>query len=419
MSELARTLDATLAFLRGYVVFPLPEQADAVALWVGHTWVYDQFDTTPYLAIQSPEKRSGKSRLMECAGQLVRQSVPMAGASLAALFRIIDERHPTLLLDEADTIFNKKGSDSTEDVRGLLNNGYRRGVPFFRVVGDGKKMRVESFDVFCPKAIASIRGLPDTVQDRSIVIALKRRARSEAVGRFRLRHAEREALPIREWWEALAAELLLPDEVDVPDELDDRAADSWEPLIALAGAAGDEWTARARHAAIVLSGAGEVEDDTLPIRLLAGIHAVFVDKAADRIPTSELLDALRADDEAPWDDWHGRGLRAEGLAYLLRPYGIRSHQMKIAGVNVRGFDRDQFTDAFDRYLPSPTLSTRYPATAERESEREGSKVASERPVAGGETTAHNGAPPPPWIDPHGYATLDDFAAEARVGVVEQ
>ena len=107
---------------------------------------------------------------------------------------IIDERHPTLLLDEADTIFNKKGADSTEDVRGLLNNGYRRGVPFFRVVGDGKKMRVESFDVFCPKAIASIHGLPDTVQDRSIVIALKRRARSETVGRFRFRHVELEAI---------------------------------------------------------------------------------------------------------------------------------------------------------------------------------------------------------------------------------
>ena len=410
MTEIARVLDATHAFLVRYVVFTLPEQADALALWIGHTWIYDQFDTTPYVAIQSPEKRSGKSRLMEVMAQLVRQAVPMAGASLAALFRIIDDRHPTLLLDEADTIFNKKGSDSTEDVRGLLNNGYRRGVPFFRVVGDGKKMHVESFDVFCPKAIASIRGLPDTVQDRSIVIALKRRARSEAVGRFRLRHAEREAIPIREWWEAIAAELLLPDEVDVPDELDDRAADSWEPLIALAGAAGDEWMARARHAAIVLSGAGEVEDDTLPIRLLAGIRAVFVDRAAERVPTSDLLEALRADDEAPWDDWHGKGLRAEGLAYLLRPYGIRSHQMKIAGVNVRGFDRDQFTDAFDRYLPSATLSTRYPATPERESERGGSEVASQRPVAGGEPARVNGG----VSDPHGYIALDEYAAQMRM-----
>ena len=110
MSELADALDATAAYLRGYVVFPSPQEADAAALWVGHTWTYDQFDTTAYLAIQSPEKRSGKSRLLECLRLVAREPVPMAGASLAALFRIIDERHPTLLLDEADTIFNKRGA---------------------------------------------------------------------------------------------------------------------------------------------------------------------------------------------------------------------------------------------------------------------------------------------------------------------
>jgi hypothetical protein len=384
MTELATALDQTVTFLKRYVVFASPEQADTAALWTGHTWLYDQFDTTPYLAVQSPGKRSGKSRLLECLRLLTRQAVPMAGASLAALFRIIDERHPTLLLDEADTIFNKRTSDSTEDVRGLLNNGYRRGVPFLRVVGDGKKMRVESFDVYCPKAIASIHALPDTVQDRSVVIALKRRARSESVERFRFRRAELEALPIREWWESIAEQLTLPESADVPEQLDDRAADSWEPLLALADAAGDAWPDKARRAALAVSGTPEVEDDAAPIRLLASIRQVFADKAVDRIPTAELIDGLRADEEGPWDDWHGRGLKPEGLAYLLRPYGIRARQMKVAGINVRGFDLEQFGDAFSRYLPLPlhTPLARYPATSERESEHEGSKVAGETPVAG-------------------------------------
>jgi hypothetical protein len=384
MSDLATVLDQTAAFLKRYVVFASPEQADAVALWTGHTWLYDQFDTTPYLAVQSPGKRSGKSRLLECLRLVTRQAVPMAGASLAALFRIIDERHPTLLLDEADTIFNKRASDSTEDVRGLLNNGYRRGVPFLRVVGDGKKMRVESFDVYCPKAIASIHALPDTVQDRSVVIALKRRARTESVERFRFRTAELEAVPVREWWESIAEQLTLPESADVPEQLDDRAADSWEPLLALADAAGDTWPERARRAALALSGAPEVEDDAAPIRLLAGINQVFSDKAVDRIPTSELIEGLRADEEAPWDDWHGRGLKPEGLAYLLRPYGIRARQMKLAGVKVRGFDLEQFADAFSRYLPFPVNSplTRYPAPSERESEREGTVVPGQTGVPG-------------------------------------
>jgi hypothetical protein len=117
---------------------------------------------------------------------------------------------------------------------------------------------------------------------------------------------------------------------------------------------------------------------------LASIRQVFADKAVDRIPTAELIEGLRADEEAPWDDWHGRGLKPEGLAYLLRPYGIRARQMKVTGVNVRGFDLEQFGDSFSRYLPFPvnTPLARYPATSERESEHAGSKVAGETPVAG-------------------------------------
>lgn len=373
MNELSELLESTAAFLRRYVVFALDEQADAAALWVGHTYVYDQFDATPYLAVQSAERRSGKTRLLECLGLLVRQPQPAAGASLAALFRIIHELHPTLLLDEADTIFNRKGSDAAEDLRGLLNNGYRRGVPFLRVVGEGKKMRVERFDVFAPKALASIRELPDTVQDRSIVIRLKRRARRERVERFRFRVAELQALAIREAWEASADALSLPAEVDVPEELNDRAADSWEPLLALAATAGGDWPHRARMAALVLSGTAEVEDEHHPIRLLASIRDIFVASDSTRLATAALLEALHADEEAPWADWRGRGLRAEGLAYLLRPFDIRSRQMKISGVKVRGFDVADFADAFDRYLPPPatTRPTRYPAPSNVDSHAQG------------------------------------------------
>jgi hypothetical protein len=385
-SDAAQALDATVAFLTRYVVFASPGQADAVALWVGHTWMFDQGDTTPYLAIQSPAKRSGKTRLEECLRLISREAVPMAGASLSALFRIIDERHPTLLLDEADTIFSKRGSDATEDIRGLLNNGYRRGVPFYRVVGQGKKMQVESFDVYCPKAIASIGRLPDTVQDRSVVITLQRRARHEQVGRFRFRVAQHEAATARDWWESLV-DLVLPELVEVPDALDDRAADSWEPLLALADAAGGDWPARGRKAALALSGGGEVEDESRALMVLSDIRDILAEKAVERIPTSELLDALHAIEERPWreDFRHGRPLNAEGLAYLLRPYRIRAHQMKVGGVNVRGYLADQFADAFSRYLPPPADDplTRYPATPERESEHEGSKVAGYDPVARG------------------------------------
>lgn len=393
MSDLAHALDLTAEYLRRYVVFANPEQADAVALWTGHTWTYDQGDTTAYLAVQSPEKRSGKSRLLEALRLIVREPVPLAGASIAALFRLVQERHPTLLMDEADAAFGKRGPD-TEDLRGLLNNGYRRGIPYWRVVGEGKKMHVESFDVYCPKGIASIGRLPDTVQDRSIVVALKRRAPHEPVARFRFRLAEQETARIREWWESLAADLHLPDQADVPPELDDRASDSWEPLLALADAAGDDWPARARRAALALSGGAEPADDTLSVQLLSDVRTIFADRNVERLPTAELLDALRDREDAPWADYRDRGLKAHGLSRLLRPYAIGPRLLKFGARPARGYDLEQFADAFARYLPtSPqTPPDRYPVTSEHESERESNGVTDQRPNTG------EGQEPLPFTD---------------------
>jgi hypothetical protein len=405
MSDIGHALDITAAFLRKYVVFANPEQADAVALFTGHTYTYDQADTTPYLAAQSPERRSGKTRLLECLRLIVREPVPMAGASIAALFRLVEERHPTLLMDEVDAHFGKRGPD-TEDLRGLLNNGHRRGIPYWRVVGDGKKMHVESFDVYCPKAIASIGRLPDTVQDRSIVVALKRRAPHEPVARFRFRTAELEALTIREWWESIA-DLRLPEEADVPAELDDRASDSWEPLLALADAAGGDWPAKARRAALVLSGSAEPEDDTLSVQLLADVRTLFAERKVERLPTAELLDALRDIEDSPWADYRDRGLKAHGLSRLLRPYAIGPRLLKFGARPARGYDLEQFADAFARYLPqSPTSPPdRYSVTSEHEPEHKGNGVTVQTPsTEGGEEPL-----PFAWPDPEDYADAEQTA----------
>lgn len=387
-ADLATVLDATCNFLRRYVIFAMPAQVDAVALFVGHTWLYDEFDTTPYLAIQSPEKGSGKTRLLECLRLVTRDPVPMAGASLAALFRIIDERHPTLLLDEADTIFGKRTGDATEHLRGLLNNGYRRGVPYYRVVGEGKKMHVDSFDVFCPKAVASIGRLPDTVQDRSVVVTLKRRTTYEPVARFRFRAAEREAITIREWWETLTDQLKLAEEASVPDELPDRAADSWEPLLALADAAGGGWPARGRAAAIQLSGLPNVEEDKPSIQLLSDVRDIFTATGVERISIAQLMEALRTEDAFqmhPWREWnHGAGLKPTSIGRMLTPYVGPARQLWIDGANTRGYELEQLEDAFARYLPPSTTApvNRYTASPDREPTQEASGLASQLGLSG-------------------------------------
>jgi len=399
VNELAELLDQTRHFLTRYVVFATPEQAEACALWVGHTWLYDQFDIAPYLWLRSAEKRSAKTLLQDCLELVVREPLATSGASLAAIFRAVNEWHPTLLLDEVDAIFNRKNGDASEDLRGLLNSGYRRGRPYLRIVGEGRKMRVEKFDTYSPKCIASIGGLPDTIADRSIMVILRRRLTSEPIERWRSRRAFELAQPIKEWWEFLAQKLALPEHADVPPELSDRAIDSWEPLLAIAEAAGGGWLDRGRRAALVLSGVVAVDEERAGIRLLGDIRSAFEQRGIDRVSSKVLLGVLNSDtyEESGWSEWRGHPLTGHGLGYLLHDFGIRSKPVKISGETVKGFTLDQFADAFARYLPPSIHGSLigYSVTTERESERGSNQVTDQEPLTG-ETqptvTKGNGSP---------------------------
>ena len=167
-------LDEVRRFVRRFVVLDEP-QAQAVSLWVAHTYVVDAFSCTPYLAITSAEKRSGKTRLLEVLALLVRDPLPTANISDAALFRVIDDKQPTLLIDEVDAIFGKKSP--RDELRGIINAGYRSGSTTHRM-GGKNNTELQTFSVFCPKAFAGIGDcLPDTIADRSIPIRLRRRTR--------------------------------------------------------------------------------------------------------------------------------------------------------------------------------------------------------------------------------------------------
>ncbi len=352
-------LDDVVRFVRRYVVLT-DAQADAVALWVAHTYAFSAADTTPYVAVTSAEKRSGKTRLLEVLELLVREPLPTANISDAALFRAIAELSPTLLLDEVDAIFGPKARDR-EDLRGMLNAGYRRGAVALRM-GGARMTELQDFTVFCAKAFALIGDLPDTIADRAIRIRLERRTRDEQIERFRRRDVATESDGLRDrlsvWCEPQLDELrsMRP---HLPDELDDRAQDCWEPLLALADVVGAGWPERARTAAVGLSGpeARQDEDATLSARLLADIRQVFSGKhrcppvlPTTRCRTADLLAELCTIEESPWGDWYGKTLTAQGLSKLLRPYRIKTMPVKVEGETVRGYKVEQFADAFLRHL---------------------------------------------------------------------
>jgi hypothetical protein len=355
-------LEEIAALFHRYVRFGSHHDTRMLALWVLHTYVLEAAEQTPYLIVTAPQKRCGKSRVLEVLELLCKSAWKIdAAPTEAVLFRKIQRDQPTVLLDEFDLLAGAK--DRAEPVVALLNGGNRRGASVPRCVARGNDFDIVDFSTFCPKAIGGINTSkwPDTIQDRAVTIALQRRRKDEPVKRLRQKKAMAETADIRARlvrWGAEHVGALSDAEPECPDGLSDRMEEAWEPLFAIADVAGGEWPHRARQAAVALCGDVEPTDDSLGVRLLADCHAAF-GKLGETASTAALLIFLEDLDEAPWSDWRGgRGFNARSLADLLKPYGIRSRTVRVGEKTPKGYHRDQFEDAWGRYLPGqPPLKT--------------------------------------------------------------
>lgn len=346
-------LDDVHELLGRYVAFPSEHAHVAVSLWVLHCHAIDAFDSTPRLALLSPEKGSGKTRTLEVIELVVPRPKLAVNMSAAALYRLVADDPPVLLLDEADTYLGLTIAKQHEDLRGLINAGHRRNATVYRAEVAGKTVRVVEFPAFAPCALAGIGDLPDTILDRAVIVAMKRRAPNEHVESFRERDARAQVgdLPDRlaQWAEGSVDELR-DRRPEMPAGISDRAADVWEPLLAIADHAGDQWAGRARRAALELNAARARRDPSLGIRLLEDCRRIFTDRDADRIPTEELLASLTALDEAPWGDLRGKPLDARGLAARLRKYDVRPGDHRFDDTIRKGYRTEDFHDAWARYL---------------------------------------------------------------------
>jgi hypothetical protein len=351
-------------------------QRDALVLWIVFTHAHDFFVFAPLLLILSPTKRCGKTRLQEVLSRLAPRPQTMSGVSAAALARLIEEHRPTILIDEYDAVARANG-EMAESLRGLLNSSFSRsGACVLKTVPlAGGGWEVRKFSTWTPVCVAGIGQVPDTIADRSVIVRLERKRHTQTVRRLRARDGGELHDVMRKIARFVAdhGERLRHDQPDVPKELNDRARDAWEPLIAIADIAGGEWPERARKAATTLAGLQEAEavDGDVRQTLLSDIRDIFVreypghhpdhdDRYGPRLATKRLLEQLLGLEERSWCAW-GRARKPMtdvALAGLLKGYGIRSGSVRLEGGSTpKGYYLRSFKEAFERYLSSqPTAS---------------------------------------------------------------
>ncbi len=367
-------LDELRATIGRYVVLPNEETLTAVTLWVAASHIQPALQHAPRLAVVGPTKGCGKSRVLDVLHETVHQPVMTVNTSPAVVFRVIGKNPPTLLVDEADTIFGPKAGDK-EDLRGLLNAGHQRNRPAWRI--SGPEHKPTAFPTFAMAALAGIGDLPDTIMDRAVVIRMQKRKPGERITPFRSRYSLPELNALRGRLAAWLTPLRGTAAALVPKmPVEDRAADTWEPLVIVADLAGGHWPAQARAACLAMTRNEVVQDEqtTLKTRLLRDIRRIFEQEGdKEALRSQDLLAALVQDAEAPWAEYGTKGLNAYHLANLLRDFGISPANHRFEnGRQAKAYARNQFLDAWARYCPDPAR----PAPAA------GHEVAPARPTRG-------------------------------------
>ena len=263
-----------------------------------------------------------------------------------------------MLIDEVDSFF-----DVHPEMRGILNSGHAREFAHTsRCVGDEHEPR--EFSTWCPKVLSLIGALPDTLTDRSLIIHMRRKTPTERVERLKPPARRRLRLDVTDplirqalrWVQDHGDELYDAD-VELPEALDDRAQDNWEPLIAIADVVGGDWPEQARAAALALSGAAARGPDTsLGVLLLSTIRDLLMIESPriathGTIFTSALLTWL-----SPIEAFKtrtGKFLDSIRLADLLRPFEIEPGTIRQGEKTGKGYHLPTFEEAFTRYLPPP------------------------------------------------------------------
>lgn len=322
-------------------LFVAKEVSFLMSLWVLGSYAFDAFRVFPYLLFSSAVKGCGKSTALDLLHALCDRTVLAGNITGAAIFRLIEASRPTLLIDEADTFVKFR-----PELHGILNSGNKWNGGAIRVVGDDHEPK--GFSTWCPKAIAGIGDLQDTLEDRSLVVRMERMKPGDHVkplddaAQVKL---EGLASHCKRWAADHFAELR-DARPELPPQLINRAADNARPIVAVAACISPALAKQAVDAFLRLR--KDSKDRSELVQLLEDIHCVF-GRGVSFVKSDNLVANLNGMEERPWGEWKGKGLTPHSLARLLKRLEIKPGHSRDG--NTRGYCRQVFEDAWARYLP--------------------------------------------------------------------
>jgi hypothetical protein len=361
----AKLLTAIRGVFERYTVLA-PHASEALALNALRTHVMEAFEFNPLLVVISPVERCGKTHVLGINASLVARPWLASRVTSAAVPRIIDGDHPSLILDEVDTY-----KSLHDDFKGTINSCHHRpsaSVTIQTQLPSGE-WAPRMFSTYTPVFLGFIGSdtLPRTQWDRSVVVYMKRKKVDEVREDFDDK-ARADLLPLKRQairWAIDNRDALGAIKPKLPEGLNDRQQDSWRPLLAIAERASGLWPKWAREAAVALT--DEQPDETpVNVYLLGRLRDIFGEDP--QLPSSNILARLNQDDEAPWKRANnGTGLDAHELAKHLRDFQVRPRSLywhtsnwpaeswgpyPVGGI-AKGYPRVKLEDAWARYLASP------------------------------------------------------------------
>lgn len=343
----ADLLDGVAAEFRRFLV--LPSHADTIlALWTLHTYSWAQCEYSPIVAITSPVRSCGKSRVLDVLEKVVSNSFRTGNMSEPVLFRVLDARKPSVLIDEFDTI----PEDRRDALANILKHGFHRAGRVHRVEGDSEKKVVE-FVVFGPKALACIKlsTLDAPTVSRCINIRMQRKKSTQKVARLR-RYCGTEWQQKCLRWSEDHREQIEAATAAMPDALGDREQDIYEPLFVLANLAGGDWPDKIKRAALALCGESADAPTESAVLLLTWIQTHFAKSTTDNVSSAALVEWLNKREDAPFFAWNnGKGIGQNEVRRLLAGFDVQPRTVRLGDKTAKGYARDRLQDAFDAYLP--------------------------------------------------------------------